>query len=289
MAGSSQHWNPLGCPKHIFIFKFIMHYGGRIMDKLSQEIILITGIAVSFSVIAVGVISLFMVYRNRQLQSIREKEKMQSDFNQQLLQSQLEMQEQTFNHISSEIHDNVGQILSLAKVQLNIICEQDKLDKEILTEAKESVTKAMTDLRDIAKSLNSDRVQSMPLTEITKHELRRISRSGIIETSFTTTGAGKALSEQKKVIIFRIIQEAIQNILKHARAKNIDVIFSYEPDHLKIDITDNGRGFSKEILAAKDGLGLKNIMNRASLIGGHAVVESVENKGTSITIITPYG
>jgi len=266
-----------------------MHYGGRIMDKLSQEIILITGIAVSFSVIAVGVISLFMVYRNRQLQSIREKEKMQSDFNQQLLQSQLEMQEQTFNHISSEIHDNVGQILSLAKVQLNIICEQDKLDKEILTEAKESVTKAMTDLRDIAKSLNSDRVQSMPLTEITKHELRRISRSGIIETSFTTTGAGKALSEQKKVIIFRIIQEAIQNILKHARAKNIDVIFSYEPDHLKIDITDNGRGFSKEILAAKDGLGLKNIMNRASLIGGHAVVESVENKGTSITIITPYG
>jgi signal transduction histidine kinase len=259
------------------------------MGKLSEEIILITGIAVSLSVIAIGVISLFMVYRNRQLQSIREREKMQSDFNQQLLQSRLEMQEQTFNNISSELHDNVGQILSLAKVQLNIIGEQDKLDREILAEAKESLSKAMTDLRDIAKSLSSERVQSMPLAEITKQELRRLNHSGIITTSFTTTGLIKALSEQKKLIIFRIIQEAFQNILKHAQAKNIDVIFSYEADRLKIDIADNGKGFNKELLTAKDGLGLSNIMNRASLIGGQAIVESVEDKGTNIIIITPYG
>lgn len=289
MAGSSEHREPLGCPKYIFILKFIVHYVWSIMGKLSEEIILITGIAVSLSVIAIGVISLFMVYRNRQLQSIREREKMQSDFNQQLLQSRLEMQEQTFNNISSELHDNVGQILSLAKVQLNIIGEQDKLDREILAEAKESLSKAMTDLRDIAKSLSSERVQSMPLAEITKQELRRLNHSGIITTSFTTTGLIKALSEQKKLIIFRIIQEAFQNILKHAQAKNIDVIFSYEADRLKIDIADNGKGFNKELLTAKDGLGLSNIMNRASLIGGQAIVESVEDKGTNIIIITPYG
>ena len=84
---------------------------------------------------------------------------MQADFNQQLLQSQLEMQEQTFNIISTEIHDNVGQILSLAKVQLNIIDQGEMLDRSLLADAKESVSKAMIDLRDIAKSLNSERIK----------------------------------------------------------------------------------------------------------------------------------
>ena len=93
------------------------------------------------------------------------------------------MQEQTFNTISSEIHDNVGQILSLAKVQLNIIDQSETLDKSLLADAKDSLSKAMTDLRDIAKSLNSERIQSSSLPEITEHELTRISRARLMLTS----------------------------------------------------------------------------------------------------------
>src|SRR6201985_73147 len=70
---------------------------------------------------------------------IRERELMKTVFNDQLLQSRLEMQEQTFNAISQEIHDNVGQILSLAKVQLNIIDQGETLNKALLADAKDSV------------------------------------------------------------------------------------------------------------------------------------------------------
>jgi signal transduction histidine kinase len=198
------------------------------------------------------------------------------------------MQEHTFNTISQEIHDNVGQILSLAKVQLNIIDQSETLDRTLLADAKDSVSKAMTDLRDIAKSLNTERIQLSSLPEITGHELQRISRAGLILTSIQTEGKEQNMQEQKKLIIFRIIQEALQNILKHSKAKNVDIFFCYQADYLTIEIKDNGTGFAKELLTKKDGLGLQNIVNRAALIGGKADIKSIINEGTIITITSPY-
>lgn len=258
------------------------------MDKFSQEIIFIIGVTISLVVISIGIISLFIVYKNRQRKFIQEKQMLEIAFNQQLLQSQLEMQEQTFNTISREIHDNVGQILSLAKVQLNILDQSEIFDKALLIDAKESVSKAMTDLRDIAKSLNSDRIQLSSLPEITAHELQRINRSGLMLTTIHIEGQEQNIQEQEKLIIFRIIQEALQNILKHSKAKNIDVLFWFQTDSLTIEIKDNGIGFSKNLLSKKDGLGLQNIINRAALIGGNADIKSIINEGTIITITSPY-
>lgn len=256
----------------------------------TKEQIIVTIIAVIFILLFLGILFLLMLvyYQNRKKKFIQEKQMLQANFNQQLLQSQLEIQEQTFNTISQEIHDNVGQILSLAKVQLNIIDQSETLDRTLLADAKDSVSKAMTDLRDIAKSLNSERIKWSGLPEITAQELQRINRAGLILTSIRTEGKEQGMQEQKKLIIFRIIQEALQNILKHSKAKNVDVFFCYEADNLLIEIKDNGTGFDKGLLTKKDGLGLKNIINRAALIGGKAEINSIINEGTTITITSPY-
>src|SRR6185312_17156893 len=100
--------------------------------------------------------------------------------------------------------------------------------RALLADAKESVGKAMTDLRDIAKSLNSERIKLSSLHEIVNYELQRISRLGLMTTSLKTNGETRNLHEQKKLIIFRIIQESLQNIIKHSKARNIDVCFNYE-------------------------------------------------------------
>ena len=252
---------------------------------------IVTGVVVAIIVFMLAgffIMLLINYSNNRKKKFIEEKQLLETNFNEQLLRSRLEMQEHTFDSISSEIHDNVGQILSLAKVQLNIMEQNGNLDKTMLTEAKESVSKALADLRDIAKSLNPERVQSSTLQEITGNELQRIRRSGIMLTSLQVEGEVQVMQEQKKLIIFRIIQEALQNILKHSKAKNIDVIFQYETDKLKVVIADDGTGFDKELLSGKDGLGLQNIMNRAALIGGQAGINSIINKGTTVTIIAPY-
>ncbi len=250
-------------------------------------IVIIAGTLV-FLVLSLALIFYVFIFQKRQTFYLNQSEKMKDEFQQQLLQSQLEMQEHTFNTISQEIHDNVGQILSLAKVQLNIIDQSETLDKTLLADAKDSVSKAMTDLRDIAKSLNSERIRLSSLPEITANELQRISRAGLILTSIKTEGKEQNMQEQKKLIIFRVIQEALQNILKHSKAKNVGVFFCYEADNLLIEIKDNGTGFDATLLTKKDGLGLQNIVNRAGLIGGKADIKSIINEGTIITITSPY-
>jgi len=107
------------------------------------------------------------------------------------------------------------------------------------------------------KSLNSERIKLLGLTDMTTHELQRIERLGPIHTSCKIEGTEENLEGQKKLILFRIIQETIQNILKHSKAKNIDVFFSFQTKHLKIEIADNGIGFNLELLNKKKGLGLQ--------------------------------
>ena len=235
---------------------------------------------------------LFILFwqRSKSNKFIRERETMKSIFNEQLLKSQLEIQEHSFNSISMEIHDNVGQTLSLLKVQLNIIEQREVLDTLMLAEAKENVGKAMTDLRDIAKSLSTERIQHSGLSEMAIHELQRISQTGLMQVSFNSEGEEKPMDAGKKLILFRIIQESLQNIVKHSHATNVTLCFTYLDDHLKIEITDDGKGFDNELLINNDtkGMGLQNILRRAAIIGGEAKINTFVNEGTTITIITPY-
>ncbi len=259
------------------------------MPNANEEVIY-TIVAIIIILLVLGILFLVMLlyYQKRKRKFIQEKQLLQVTFNQQLLQSQLEMQEQTFNTISREIHDNVGQILSLVKVQLNIIDQTGTLDKSMLSDARDSVSKAMIDLRDIAKSLNSERILHSSLPQITEYELQRINRLGMMTTSIKVEGLEKSIDQQKKLITFRIIQEALQNIIKHSKAKAIRLLFCYEMEHLKIEISDDGIGFHPESVSKNDGLGLHTIVNRALLIGGEARIESAPNEGTTVTIITPY-
>lgn len=233
----------------------------------------------------------FMLFwqRRKSNRFIRERETMKTLFNEQLLKSQLEIQEQSFNSISMEIHDNVGQTLSLLKVQLNIIDQTEKFDRNLLGEAKSNVGKALVDLRDIAKSLNTDRLQQASLIDITSHELQRVSNLGIAGTVLNCEGEEREVNAGKKLILLRMMQECLQNSIKHAQASLISINFNYNNEKLEVKIKDNGKGFNKDILEITNpGIGLQNIITRARIIGGTAAIESVIDTGTTITITIPY-
>jgi len=259
------------------------------MPKENYQIV--AGIVISMIVLLIATTFIFMLVmlaNNRKRKFIQEKMSLQQLFNEQLLQSQLEMQEQTFNTISKEIHDNVGQVLSLAKVQINIMEQGEVLNRLMLNDVKESISKAMVDLRDIAKSLNSERITQNSLVEITNQELQRVNRLGILRSFLYVEGKEENLKEQKKLIVFRILQESLQNILKHAKATKIEVFFTFSSNDLKLEIVDDGVGFDKEKVSEKQGLGLRNIISRAALIGGQGSINSIINQGTTVTIFLPY-
>jgi signal transduction histidine kinase len=218
-----------------------------------------------------------------------EREIMQAQYKQTLLQARLEIQEQTFNNISREIHDNVGQLLSLAKVQVNIIDQSETTNKSLLYELKQNIGNALVDLRDIAKSLSGERMMLIGLQQTLQQEVDRINRSQILNASLSITGDVRKVSEQKQLIIVRIIQEALQNILKHSEAKNVDISVSYTNTIIELKVRDDGKGFNtEEKLSSTNGLGLQNMINRAGIIGGKASIKSTINNGTDITLKIPY-
>ncbi len=256
-------------------------------DQYKEITIAIVAVICLFLTLA-GIIIFFLFrYQKKQFQNKRQVGEMQQQFQQEILLSRLEIQEATFNNISREIHDNVGQVLSLAKVQLNIVDQSSQVNKELLHEVKENVGKAMTDLRDIAKSLSGDGVQQAGLINALQQEVDRINRSQALFALLLVSGTPYKFSEQKELIIFRMVQEAIQNILKHSQSKTMEVALNYTTELLELTIHDNGIGFDNTGQAAK-GLGLHNIISRAALIGGKAHIHSIVNNGTHVKLTIPY-
>jgi two-component system NarL family sensor kinase len=256
-----------------------------------KDQVIFTIIAVIVVLLFLGVLFLVMLfyYNNKKGQMSKEKQLMRATFEKQLLESKLEIQEQTFGMISQEIHDNVGQILSLAKVQLGIMEQKQSVDGDLLGNVKENISLAMTELRDIAKSLSSERLQQLSLQDSISQEIRRINRSGIIKVSSDVQGIEKNIPDQHKLIAFRIVQEGLQNIIKHAGASDVKVSIRYLEDCMFITIFDNGIGFDPETeLKKKDGLGLQNILRRATLVGGKADIMSKPGEGTTLQIQMTY-
>jgi two-component system NarL family sensor kinase len=257
----------------------------------AKDQVIFTIVAVIIILLFLGVLFLVMLfyYNNKKGQMSKEQQLMRATFDKQLLESKLEIQEQTFDMISQEIHDNVGQILSLAKVQLSIIEQKQLVDDELLGGVKENISLAMTELRDIAKSLNSQRIQQLSLQDSITQEIRRINRSGFIKVSSDISGTEKNIPDQHKLIVFRIVQEGLQNIIKHAGASDVNVSIRYLDDCMFISIFDNGVGFDPETeLKKREGLGLQNILRRATLVGGKADVISKPGEGTTLQIQMPY-
>lgn len=218
-----------------------------------------------------------------------EKKQMQLLFENELSNTQLEIQEQIFNSISQEIHDNVGQILSLVNVQLNIIDERETTDKLLLNDARENVSKAVTDLRDLAKGLSGDRIRILGLVPAVEQEVQRINRIGMMNVSLEVQGHEERINNQKELILFRVIQECLQNIVKHASADAVMIVFSYQEGALQICITDNGKGFNfRQERKQHSGLGIQNIFKRTEMIGGNAEVHSIPGQGTTVKIKTDY-
>jgi two-component system NarL family sensor kinase len=209
----------------------------------------------------------------------------QVNFQQTLLQSQLEIQEKTLKNISQEIHDNIGQVLSLVKLNLFTMDPND--NNSLITKienSKELVSKAIIDLRDLSHSMNTDYIEEKGLVKAIEFELDIIRKTGAIKTAFRKKGDDIKFDKQKELIIFRIVQEVLNNILKHANASLIQLDIEYSTS-LKIVIVDDGVGFDRNVLQNdKYGTGIRNIFTRAAMINGELNIESDRGKGCSIKI-----
>lgn len=252
-------------------------------ESLTTFILLGTIIVIFFVAFVVLLSYMFTAKKNKLIQ---EKQLMKTQFEQELLQTQVEIQEQTLNTISEEIHDNVGQILSLAKLNLNTVKEIINPQTRLKIEnAREMVSKAINDLRDLSRSLQGEKAGEIGLVEAITNELKVLQNTGQYNTQLKIEGQLYKLDPKKEMVLFRIVQEALHNAVKHANASELKVFLNYSPLIFSLQVCDNGVGFSQNSLqASKTGIGLQNMQNRTALIGGDFNIESSKSCGTSIRV-----
>jgi signal transduction histidine kinase len=241
--------------------------------------------AALFAFISGFIIYFVVLYRNKQSKNKIEQEQLQAAFSQELLKTRLEVQDHTLNYVSTEIHDNITQVLSFVKLTLNQLASGTEGEKrEKIDESRQLVAQTISDLRDLSKSLSFEHIASVGLVQTIETEVERINKSGLLDVSLELDGNAYSLGDQHELVIFRIFQETLNNTLKHSGAKQLKIMLRYHPDLFNLTLEDDGSGFSVETLNNKLGSGLKNIENRAAMIGGAATIESTTGKGCRVGV-----
>lgn len=235
------------------------------------------------------------IFAQRQQRFIQEKSaieaSLKAQYSEEILKSQIEIQNAVLQQISQDLHDNIGQMLSVAQININILEEMNHPPsaRRYLTQLNDIVSKSIEDLRGLTRSLDSDFVRDFGLQLSLSQELTRLGKTGKYDTELHSIGDQYTLGYDREIVLFRIAQEILNNAIKHSGANQIIARIDYGQETFKMSIKDNGRGFiyTHNSTIPRSGAGLRNIKRRASLLGGSTFIDTTLGKGTEINIELP--
>lgn len=250
-------------------------------------IIFIAGVSLLLLLFISFIVTIVYKYQQKQNAYYKGMEELKITYESAMLQSQLEIQEQTFQNISREIHDNIGQKLTLAKLYLNTLGKTDtKFINQKVTDAIGLIGESINDLSNISRSMSSEIILSNGFIKALEHESAQLQKSGLFKITLSIAGDIRFLEARKELVLFRIVQEALNNIVKHAAAGIILINLHYHKNLLNLEIIDNGKGFVIDD-NTQQGMGLVNMAKRANTLDGKCIINSRLDNGTSIKIEIP--
>lgn len=205
-----------------------------------------------------------------------------------LLATQLEIKEQTMRHIGWEIHDNIGQKLTLASLYLYQLDSDNKVPKlhENIETIGAIINQSLEELRSLSKSLTNAHVENSTIEELLQLECQKINEFKNWKVTYSSNSQHTKLAYQTKSVLLRITQEFLQNSIKHAHCNNISLLFDKKEAVLTLVLKDDGQGFDTN-RNKNTGIGLINMKKRAEIIGGKYSLQSSIGNGTTLTIEIP--
>lgn len=230
-----------------------------------------------------GVIITMILANRRHVHQEVKMAQMQVEYEKELRTVENEVQEQVLTNVARELHDNIGQLLTLIRLQL----EQEKLDNDEiahkLAAADNTLSETIDQVRMLSHSLNTDYLETQGLNYAIEKEVDRLSKLRKLKVHWHSDGAEPSFDKGKRIMIFRMLQEVINNTLKHSGAKNISIALQ-ATGGFALEIKDDGRGFDKEqVLATGKGSGLTNLQKRTKLAGLSLNITSAIGKGSIFT------
>ena len=231
----------------------------------------------------VGILLIIYQYRKKKLLHLSERTSMALHHQEELHEATLQMQQLTMQDIGREIHDGVGQRLTLASIYSKQILHKNIADesKQKMEEVSNLINESLIQLRVLSKELINEEEHVVALNELLLKEVEKIEALDVCKIKLTLSDEIYFRHNQAMFVI-RILQEFIQNSLKYASCTIIDIRLQKVGNHLVVQIMDNGKGFDTH--GKYQGIGLKNMKKRAEMIHAEYIFESAINKGTQLTL-----
>jgi two-component system, NarL family, sensor kinase len=260
-------------------------------SQANFQIYLIIAVAIVAMLVMAGSIILFVVfYQKRMIQEQLKRQVMEFEYQQKMLQAELQSQESERRRLAADLHDSIGGMLSTIRVGLTTI-GRVLPDPQSIDETKQMLDDTISSVRRISRDLMPSTLEKFGFVHAIKELCERFQATSKIEINFLEHGDIPTLDKQQELMIFRIVQELLNNAVKHSQATLIEVAIHVN-ETLLIVVEDNGVGFDAE--AQKNdkqsgkGLGLFNIENRVRLLNGVLSFDKGRPRGSKTMLTLPF-
>jgi signal transduction histidine kinase len=219
-----------------------------------------------------------------------EKKLLETELNKQKLVAQavVNAQEKERAEIGKDLHDNVNQILTTAKLYLELALVDESEKDQLIMRCAASISDAINEVRTISRSLVPASIGDLGLIESIQDLVESVKATKKLKLQFRRDEQiDELLDHKRKLTLFRIVQEQVNNVLKHSGASNLLIELKREEEWICLSVSDDGIGFDQATLRAKKGNGLSNIISRADLFNGMVKIDSAPGKGCRLTVHVP--
>lgn len=258
------------------------------MEAEGSQFALILSLATVAMLVLAGFIIVFVVYyQKKMMQEQLKRQQLELQFQQRLMEATLESEESERRRLAGDLHDSVGGMLSTIRMGLTAIAKQLP-NPSLVDQSKQILDDTLTSVRRISLDLMPSTLEKFGLMPALKELCERFEGASLIPINYSEHGEIGQLPAARALKIYRIVQELINNAVKHAEASVINVTVTANPLGLQFTVEDDGKGFDPSLNTTAtwngSGLGLFNMENRARLLNGRLEYNSNVGKGSKITL-----
>lgn len=244
--------------------------------------------------LAIAIISFVAYYQRRLMHEQVEKQQLKSEAQQRMLSATIQTQESERKRIAKDLHDEIGAMLAAIRLGIILIGSDESTGEFGADKAQETkglIEDTIKNVRRISHDLMPATLEKFGLTTALKELCQRLEKASGVRMDYHDESAGIRLNTQSELALYRIVQELINNALKHANPKKITITLQKAEAHLYLTVTDDGNGFDLAYTQGQPngarGLGMSSVESRTSLLQATIHYQTAPGRGTQVSIETP--
>lgn len=247
-------------------------------------------IAIVSAVFILAILFALLLYNRYKLKQQQQQQQQQIIAQQEAANAVIEAETNERNRIAAELHDGLGQLFSAVKLNLSGISDQlgfkDNQSREVFYKTMDMVDESCKEVRVISHQMAPNVLLKSGLSAAVRDFISKIDARKL-KINLETFGLHDRLSQNVEAVLYRVIQESVNNVIKHSGATSLDIQLSKDEDGINAMIEDNGKGFDIAQMDVKPGIGLKNIKSRVDFLKGNVDFSSKPGQGTLVAIHIP--